>query len=137
MKRIILALFLCLLLASPAAALTLAWDAYTDPNGTNLRIYHSADNTNFTILVDAIPINNVAAEFPDGPDYTRIYYKMTAYNTEDESSPSNTVSFMWSTGGGGSEGLLPMDTIRLMDCDTILQDPNHADYTLCQGRYIP
>ena len=137
MKRFILALFLCLLLASPAVALTLEWDPYTDPDATGLRIYHSTDNVNFTLLVDSIPMDKVACEIPNGPDYTRVYYHATGFNADGESLPSNTVSFMWSTGGGGSEGLLPMDTIRLLDCDAILQDPNHADYATCQGRYIP
>ena len=124
-------------MASPAAGLTLVWDAYDDPNATGIRIYHSTDNTNFTILVDNIPTDKVACEIPQGSDYTRIYYHATGFNTDDESLPSNVVSFMWSTGGGGSEGLLPMDTIRLLDCESVLQDPNHADYATCQGRYIP
>ena len=137
MKRTFLVFALCLLLASPAFPLTLAWDTYTDPDATGIKIYSSVNGTDFTLLVDNIPKTDVAVEIPDGPDYTRVYYHATGFNATDESVPSNQISFMWSTGGGGTSGLGPVDGIHLLDCDTILQDPQHADYAICQGRHIP
>ena len=137
MKRFFLALVLCLLLASPVNALTLAWDTYTDPDATGIRIYHSTNGTDFALLIDNIPTDKVAVIVPDGTDYTRVYYVATGFNETDESVNSNMVSFMWSTGGSGSTGVGPVDGIHLLDCDTILLDPQHADYALCNGRFNP
>ena len=140
MKKFLVALVVVfgLVLVNSASALTLAWDSYTDPNATGLRIYSSTDNTNWSVAVDNISTGMVASAIPDGSDYTRVWYKMVAFDSNDESAPSNTISFYWTFGGGGNEGLAPMNDIRLLDCDQILAGSDtHADYAVCESRHIP
>lgn len=139
MKKFLVALLVVvfgLVLVNPASALTLAWDSYTDPDATGLRIYSSTDNTNWSTSVDNIATDKVASDIPDGSDYTRIWYKIVAFNANGDSVPSNVVSFYWTFGGGGNEGLAPMNDIRLLDCDQILAGPDtHADYAICESRH--
>ena len=138
MKKTLIALVITAVLALtvPVNAMTLAWDTYTDSTATGLRIEASTDKANWSTIVDNIPTDKVAAEVPDGADYTRIYYRMKAFNSDDISQPSEVVSFYWSTGGSGQTGLAPVDGIRLLDCDSILQDSNNPNYDTCLNRYI-
>jgi hypothetical protein len=140
MKKVLTGLFsfvLALFICNSVQAMTLAWDSYTDPTATGLRIESSTNNVDFTTIVDDITTDNIASEVPDGPDNTRVYYRMKAFNSTESSTPSNMVSFFWTTGGGGYSGLPPIDNIRLLDCDTILTDPSNPNYALCEGRHIP
>ena len=140
LKKVILALFLSLFLIGSANALTVAWDAYTDTNATGLRIESSTDQTNWSTSVDSIPTDAVASDIPDGPDNTRVYYRMRAFDNatpENVSDPSNVISFYWTTGGGGFEGIAPVDGIKLLDCDAIIQDDTHPDYDTCVNRHNP
>ena len=140
LKKVILALFLSLFLIGSANALTVAWDTYTDTNATGLRIESSLDQTNWSTVVDNIPTDAVASEIPDGPDSTRVYYRMRAFDNatpENVSDPSNVISYYWTTGGGGFEGIAPVDGIKLLDCDAIIQDDTHPDYDTCVNRHNP
>lgn len=138
MKKIIIALFLSLFLISSANALTVAWDTYTDANATGLRIESSTDQSTWSTAVDNIPTNLISSEIPDGPNATRVYYRMRAFDDatpENVSDPSNVISFYWTTGGGGFEGIAPVDGIKLLDCETIELDVNHPDYDTCVNRH--
>ena len=139
MKKFLVALFVFgLVLVNSANALTLGWGVYSDPTATGLRIQSSTDNSNWTTSVDNIATDKVASVIPDGADYTRVWYRIIAFNSTDASTPSNVVSFYWNTGGGGNEGLAPMSQIRLLDCDEILAGPDtHTDYAICESRHIP
>lgn len=136
MKKLVIALFLSLFLFTSVNAMTLAWDAYTDPAATNLRIEASTDNITWNIEVDSIETSIVASDVPNGPDSTRIWYRLRAYNTntQEQSDPSNVVSYFWTTGGGGFEGVAPVDGVRLLDCDEIILDDQHPDYDTCLNR---
>lgn len=117
--------------------MTLAWDTYTDLNATGLKIESSLDQSTWITLVDDIATNYVASEIPDNPtDDQRVYYRMKAFNGTEESEPSNIVSYYWTTDGGGHSGPAAVGGIRLLDCDNILQDTNHADYNTCLNRNI-
>ena len=136
MKKLGLVILLLVFGLVPAAnALTLSWDTYSDVNATGLRIEKSADNSTWTMAVDNIATDKVASDVPDGGDFTRVYYRMRAFNATDTSNPSNVISFYWSSGGGGYEGLAPVDGVRFLDCDEILLDQNHADYATCESRH--
>jgi len=138
LKKIIIALFLSLFLIGSANALTVAWDAYTDDTATGLRIESSIDQSTWSTAVDNIPTTNVASDIPDGPDSTRVYYRMRAFDDatpQNVSDPSNVISYFWTTGGGGHEGIAPVDGIKLLDCDAILQDANHPDYNTCVNKH--
>ena len=137
MKKIFLIALMVICFSFNAHALTLVWNPYLDTTATFLRIESSTDGINYIIAVDTIPTAMVATAIPNGPDQTRVYYRMRAYNDIDQSTTSNVVSFYWTTGGGGWEGLSPVDNIHLLDCDAILTDPNHADYALCTGQWNP
>lgn len=135
LKKVIIALFLSLFLIGSANALTVAWDAYTDDTATGLRIESSIDQTNWSTVVDNIPTDAVASDIPDGVDYTRVYYRMKAFNATDVSDPSNVISYYWTTGGGGHTGIAPVDGVKLLDCDTILQDDTDPNYSTCVNRH--
>ena len=144
MKKLLLALIFIFIFififTTTVGAMTLTWDVYSDPVATNLRIYHSMDNTNWTaILIDDIPTNNIASEIPDGNDNERVYYRMTANDSvnSEESTPSNTVSFYWTTGGSGHTGPAGIGGLRLLDCNPfdLITDDGSNDWDLCNNRY--
>jgi hypothetical protein len=116
---------------SIAQAMSIQWDTYTDENASGLRIESSIDKITWNIIVDDILTSKIASEIPNGQSYTRIYYRIVAFNATDQSLPSNIVSFYWTEGGGGHEGLAPASNIQLLDCDLILEDTNHPDYSTC------
>lgn len=136
-KLFLLVLAIVFGMATSASALTLAWDSYTDPDATGLRIEASTDGgANWSTLVDNIPTTYTAANIPDGTEYTRVFYRMRAFNATDTSDPSNSVSFYWLPDGGGYEGLAPVNGIKLLDCDEILAGPSdHPDFGTCQNAY--
>ena len=132
--------FLFTFLLTTSHAMTVAWDAYTDTEATDLRIYHSLDQSTWSLLVDSIPTNIVASEIPDNPnDQERVYYMMRAYDSgEDaESGNSNVISYFWTTGGGGHTGPAGVGGVSLIDCgplDTI-SDDGSPEWDICQGRH--
>jgi hypothetical protein len=139
-KKSLLILVALLFFAVSVQAMTLAWDPYSDPQATDLRVYHSTSSSGpWSLLVDSIPKDKVSSEIPDGADYTRIYYLMRAYDSagDQESADSNIVSFYWTTGGAGHEGPAGIQEIKLLDCDSILSDPTNPDYELCTNRHVP
>ncbi len=137
MKYFLLIFLFLFVFVPPCFSMTLAWDSYSDPQANILRIWSSDNNVDWTILVADIPTDNVASEVSNGSDDTRVYYKMTAVNTDaepDESSDdSNTISYYWTTGGGGHIGPAVPGGIHLIDCDKV--QSGDADYDICQNRY--
>lgn len=124
--------------------MTLAWDEYTDTAATDLRIYHSTDQTNWTVLVDSIPTSMVASEIPDNANnQERVYYMMRGANTtatpEEESGNSNIVSYFWTTSGGGHTGPAGVGGISLIDCEPYDSKPDDGspEWETCSNRYRP
>ena len=134
-----------LLITSTVNAMTLAWDVYTDSKATNLRIYQSLDQTNWTILVDNIPTDMVASEIPDHTtDYERVYYMMRAADTtvptndpKHESPNSNVISYYWTTGGSGHTGPEAVNGVTLIDCGYYdnIPDDGSSQWDLCMNRH--
>lgn len=127
---LIVMVFLGMVSTSAYAAMALQWDSYTDSSADGLRILSSTDNINFSTLVDNIPTDKVVSTVPNGPQNTRVYYKMIAFDGDVESTPTNTVSYYWDSQGGGSIGIQAPGTIRLIDCS----DP--ANDAICQDAHI-
>jgi len=122
---------LVLLFAIPLAAsaqMALAWDEYTDPTATYLRIESSTDNSSFSTLVNDISTEALGSLVPNHTtDNQRVYYRLIAYNTSDQSTPSNTVSYFWTTNGGGQQGLLKPGDIHFVDCS----NPQGGEVQFC------
>lgn len=103
-KLIIIALLSCLLIPSVCSAfdVNLQWDSYTDPNATELRLYRSTVQGQYTyggqsspnFVWDVPPSTTIAGDIglADGT----YYYVLTAYGTVNgqavESGPSNEVT---------------------------------------------
>ena len=99
------------------AQMAVAWDPYTDTGATGLRLQQSTDQSNWTTCVDNISIGDTSLEVPTySQENTRVYYRLLAFNAEEVSEPSNVVSYFWTTGGGGYEGLATPGLIRWIDC---------------------
>lgn len=138
MRKILISLALTLIFAVTAnAAMTVAWDTYTDPVATGLRLESSTDNSTWTTAVGDIPTSMVASDIPNGPDNTRVYYRMVAFNASEDADPSNIISFYWTTGGNGFEKVAPATGIKFLDCASILLDNTDPDYGTCLNRYVP
>ena len=129
-----------LFLIGSVHAMSVAWDQYTDTKATDLRIYSSVDQTNWSILVDSIPTDQVAAEIPNhSQDYQRVYYMMRAHDVvaNEESPDSESISFYWTTGGQGHVGPAGIQGIKLLDCapyDAIADDGS-PEWGICNGRF--
>ena len=105
--------FLFTFLLTTSHAMTVAWDAYTDTEAT---------------------------EIPDNPnDQERVYYMMRAYDSgEDaESGNSNVISYFWTTGGGGHTGPAGVGGVSLIDCGPLdnISDDGSPEWDICQGRH--
>ena len=141
MKKFLIGILISMFLfTTSASAMTLAWDAYTDPIATNLAIYVSQDNNVWSILVDNIPTASVASEIPDHQtNNQRMYYMMRAFDSvnNEESANSESVSFYWTADGGGFEGPAGVGGIRLLDCSILdgTPDDGSPDWALCDGRH--
>ena len=124
---------LVLLFAIPLAAsaqMALAWDEYTDSTATYLRLESSltTNPADFSTLVNDIARTAIGVAVPNHTtDNERVYYRIVAYNSGFESGPSNTVSFFWTTGGGGQEGLLKPGDIHFVDCS----NPQSGEEQFC------
>jgi len=131
MRKLFLAILLVLMVgvSNSFAELVLAWEPYSDPNATGLRLQSSLDQQTWAALVDNIPTDNIAVAVPNHTaDYERVYYRLVAFNATDISDPSNVVSFYWTTGGGGSEGVGSPGNLRFIDCN----DPqNPTEQQIC------
>lgn len=99
------------------AQMAVEWDPYSDPDAEGLRLQQSEDQVTWATCVDNIPTSDTTLAVPTySKDNTRVYYRMVAYAGEDVSEPSNVVSYYWTTGGGGHEGLAAPGMIRFIDC---------------------
>ena len=131
MKKLLLTILFVLVVgvSYSFAELVLAWDAYSDPNATGLRLQSSLNQTTWATLVDNIPTDSIATAVPNHiTDYERVYYRLVAFNATDVSDPSNVISFYWTTGGGGSEGVGSPGNLRFINCD----DPqNPTEQQIC------
>ena len=141
MKRFIMTVIMLFLFVVPVNALTLAWDAYSDPEASVLRIYGGASESgSWAIVVGDIPTTYEASQLPDNPnDNERVYYTIRAYDSVNdlESANSNIVSFYWTTGGGGSEGAAAVSGIRFLNCNPYdaMPDDGSPEWAICDGRY--
>lgn len=131
----IFVLFVGLCMASAASAYTIAWD-YTNPavgddgHANGFRLYSSIDKTTWSSLTEYDgAVTNGVLPFHTSDDQ-RIYYRLTAFNDDGESEPSNITSFYWKTGDGtpggsvGWSGPQAPGLLRIVDCDKIGQtDP--------------
>jgi hypothetical protein len=100
------------------AQMAVEWDAYSDPEATGLRLEQSVDKVNWTTCLDNISTSDTSAVVPTyAQENVRVYYRMVAFNDTDDSEPSNVISFYWTTGGGGHEGLGAPGLIRFIDCN--------------------
>lgn len=132
-----------LIFSASAFGQTLVWDAYTDTEADSLRIYQSTtgDAGPWTAIVNSIPTDMIASDVPNGPDNTRVHYMMRAHSSglDVESSNSDTVSFFWTTGGGGSTGPAGIGGIRLLDCTEYdgVPDDGSDNWDICAGRHTP
>ena len=125
---IIFTLFFGIFAQSALGAMAVAWDAYTDPIATGLRLEESTDQSNWTIAVDNIPTSDTAVAIPTHQtENERVFYRLVAFNSTDVSSPSNVISYFWTTGGGGYEGLQTPGLIKFIDCN----DPQGAEVQIC------
>jgi len=124
---------LVLLFAIPLAAsaqMALAWDEYTDSTATYLRLESSltTNPADFSTLVNDISTEALGSLVPNHTtDNQRVYYRLIAYNTSDQSTPSNTVSYFWTTNGGGQQGLLKPGDIHFVDCS----NPQGGEVQFC------
>lgn len=118
-KSLVLAMALVLgFVCFSYAELAVAWDPYNDPDATGLRLEQSLDQQNWEALVDNIPTDAVATGVPNHTaDYQRVYYRLVAFNADEVSDPSNVISYYWTTGGGGTEGIGSPGNLRFIDCD--------------------
>ena len=140
MKKMLFVLFVSICLTVPGYAMTLAWDDYVDSSADGLRVYHSVNESTWSVLVDNIPTSFSATEVPDNPvDNVRVYYLLRAFNDSGESIDSNTVSYFWATGGGGTVGPAAVVGISLIDCSIFdsISDDGSLEWDLCKGRYQP
>ena len=132
---------LMLVVVPSAYALTLAWNSYSDTGATDLRIYHSLDQSEWTLLVDSIPTDMVASEIPDGSVNTRVYYMMRAVDTnpnpDAESGNSNVVSYFWTTSGQGYTGPTAVGGITLINCGPLdnIPDDGSPEWEICNSRH--
>ena len=139
--QIIIVLVLLFAIPLAANALTLAWNSYSDTGATDLRIYHSLDQSEWTLLVDSIPTDMVASEIPDGSENTRVYYMMRAVDTnpnpDAESGNSNVVSYFWTTGGNGHTGPTAVGGITLINCGPLdnIPDDGSPEWEICNSRH--
>jgi len=138
--QIIIVLVLLFAIPLAANALTLAWNSYSDTGATDLRIYHSLDQSEWTLLVDSIPTDMVASEIPDGSVNTRVYYMMRAVDTnpnpDAESGNSNVVSYFWLEGGGHT-GPSAVGGITLINCGPLdnIPDDGSPEWDICNSRH--
>jgi hypothetical protein len=121
MKRLFLTLVI-VLLASPAFAVTLAWDnaaGWVDQGVVGIRVYFDDSAGGVTRYADVPRPNNLAtidnANFTRGVEYN---FWATAYNTSQESGPSNvvTATYNWDGTWGVDNGGAPTPntpTLRL------------------------
>jgi Bacterial Ig domain len=93
MRRAILTLAMLLLLAAPALAISLAWNASTGAIG--YRVYYGQVSQTYETSVDAGPALQASI---GGLTPGTYYFAATAYNTTGESPFSNEVSAVISAG---------------------------------------
>ena len=136
MKRLFIAILLLTIMVPLAFAWTAAWDEYTDSTA-QLRIYQSDDQVNWAIIVDNIPYTYQSSEVPAGTRDTRIYYRMTAFNSDLESAPSNTISLYWNRDGVGFEGPAAVGNLYILDCEPydLIEDDESYEWAVCNARY--
>lgn len=132
LKKYLLSIIFTLLFGifaqSAIGAMALAWDTYSDPLATGLRLEESIDNSNWSTLVDNIPTSDTAVAVPTHQtENERVFYRLVAFNSTDVSSPSNVISYFWTTGGGGYKGLQTPGLIRFIDCS----NPTGAEVQIC------
>jgi len=139
LRNFVLALPVILLLAlsAHAADWRLAWDPYSDPNATELRVYSNTVNqfpgATSTMLGTALPTSATISPPLTGPSVAgRVYYNLAAYGNVNgngvEVFADQSVSILWDGSGGGTlEPVSKPGGIRLIDCETA----SGADAALC------
>jgi hypothetical protein len=133
-KLFTLGIILAMFLVVPAAygAMALVWDDYTDPTADNLKIETSDSETGtWTQLGADLPTTSTAVAITTGVSDTRVYYRVTAFNTEASAS-SGVVNYYWNPDGGGGTGLQGPVGIGFVDC-SITHLPTSAEFAICAG----
>ena len=142
MKKLLSFIFVLLVsicVASAASAYTIAWD-YTNPavgdegHADGFRLYSSIDKNTWTPMVTFNgDVTSGLLPYHTSDDQ-RVFYRLTAYNGDGESEPSNITSFYWKTGDGtaggstGWSGPQAPGGLKIVDCDK----PGQTD-PICQS----